>query len=265
MRLTVVGCSGSFPGPVGPASCYLLEADGVDASGSPYTYRVLLDLGSGSLGPLQRYTALESIDAIALTHLHPDHCLDACGLYVYLKYRPGGPSPRRPLLLGPAGSAKRLARAYDLPLVPGMHSEFDIESWTPEVPVHVGPMTLVAHRVEHPVPAFAIRVEGPNEQGDGRSVLAYSGDTDVCEGLLANAAGADLFLCEAAFVEGRDLVRGVHLTGARAGQVATDAGVGSLLLTHIPPWNDPERTRAEAKQTWDGELALAEPGMVIHV
>lgn len=259
----MVGCSGSFPGPSGAASCYLLEADSLATDGSPYTYRVLLDLGSGSLGPLQRYCALEEIDGIAITHLHADHYLDACGLYVYLKYRPGGPSPRRPVLYGPAGAGKRLARAYDLPLVPGMHSEFDILAWTAEVPVRIGPLTLTAYRVAHPVPAYAIRVEGPREDGSGTAVLAYSGDTDVCSGLARAAAGADVFLCEAAFHEGRDEYHGVHLTGLRAGQVAGEAGVGALVLTHVPPWNDPERTRGEAKEVWDGPLDLAYPGMVI--
>ena len=67
MRLTVIGCSGSFPGPDSPASCYLVEHDG---------FRLLLDLGNGSLGVLQRYIALDEIDGIALTHLHADHCLD---------------------------------------------------------------------------------------------------------------------------------------------------------------------------------------------
>ena len=78
MKVTVVGCSGSFPGPDSAASCYLLEA--------PYdgrTFRLLLDLGSGALGPLQRYADLESIDAVALSHLHADHCLDLCSFYVF--------------------------------------------------------------------------------------------------------------------------------------------------------------------------------------
>src|SRR5439155_7662213 len=69
VKLTVVGCSGSFPGPDGPASCYLLEQDGV---------RVLLDLGSGALGSLSRHVDLDAVDAVVLSHLHADHCLDAC-------------------------------------------------------------------------------------------------------------------------------------------------------------------------------------------
>jgi ribonuclease BN (tRNA processing enzyme) len=67
MRLTVVGCSGSMPGPDSAASCYLLEADG---------FQLVVDLGNGALGGLQRYTALSRIDAVALSHLHADHCLD---------------------------------------------------------------------------------------------------------------------------------------------------------------------------------------------
>jgi ribonuclease BN (tRNA processing enzyme) len=71
MRLTIVGCSGSFPGPDSPASCYLVEAEHDGA-----TFRLVLDLGSGALGHLQRYTDLESVDAVVLSHLHADHCLD---------------------------------------------------------------------------------------------------------------------------------------------------------------------------------------------
>src|ERR1700759_4417054 len=98
MRLTIIGCSGSFPGPESPASSYLLEAEG---------FRLLLDLGSGALGVLQRHADLYSIDAVALSHLHPDHCLDMCGYWVARRYAPGGPSPRSrstPPIAPPNGS-----------------------------------------------------------------------------------------------------------------------------------------------------------------
>src|SRR3954465_8513241 len=93
MRLTVVGCSGSYPGPGSPASCYLVEAD--DADGR--TWRVLLDLGSGALGALHRYADPLGIDAVLLSHLHPDHCLDLSGYYVLRKYHPRGAQPRIPV------------------------------------------------------------------------------------------------------------------------------------------------------------------------
>ena len=78
MRLTVVGCSGSFPGPDSAASCYLVEADG---------FRVLLDLGNGALGPLQRYADIYAVDAVLVSHLHSDHFIDLCSYYVALRYR----------------------------------------------------------------------------------------------------------------------------------------------------------------------------------
>ena len=190
MRLTVVGCSGSYPGPDSPASCYLLEAD--DADGR--TWRVLLDLGSGALGALQRYVDPLSIDAVLLSHLHADHCLDLSGYYVLRKYHPTGPQPRIPVW-GPVGTADRLARAYDLPLDPGMHEEFDFQAYpaADAGPVRIGPFTVEAHPVVHPVAAYALKVTA------GGRTLVYSGDTGPCDALDDVAASADLLLAEASF------------------------------------------------------------------
>ena len=97
-------------------------------------------------------------------------------------------------------------------------------------------------------------------------MLTYSGDTDTAPGLVEAAQGADLFLCEAAFHEGRDdAIDGVHLTGKRAGVMATAADVGRLLLTHIPVWNDPLVTAQEARTTYDGQLAVAVSGVTYTV
>ena len=74
-----MGCSGSIPGPTSLSSCYLLEHDG---------YRVVVDLGHGSLGVLQQHIALTDIDAIVLSHLHADHSIDLTALYVAHRYGP---------------------------------------------------------------------------------------------------------------------------------------------------------------------------------
>lgn len=258
MRLTVVGCSGSFPGPDSPASCYLVEAD--DADGRPW--RVALDLGSGALGPLQRHVPFSELDAVLLTHLHADHCMDLCGLYVALKYDPAGRRAARIPVYGPSGSSERMARAYGLPPEPGMTAELEFRTWVDGEAVTLGPLTVTPVRVDHPVEAFGLRVEGPAEDGSARRVLAYTGDTDACPALVPLAAGADLLLSEAAFHEGRDTARGIHMTARQAAEAAVSAGASSLLLTHLPPWNDPERALAEAREVWSGPLALARPGAV---
>ena len=163
MKLTVVGCSGSFPGPDSPASCYLLE---VEHGGR--TWRIVLDLGSGAFGDLQRYADPLSVDAVLLSHLHADHCLDLTGFYVVRKYHPDGPQPRIPVW-GPEGTADRMARAYDLPVDPGMHEEFEFHTYAE--PFEIGPFRIEAIPVAHPVPAFGLRVTA-----DDRTV-GYSGDT----------------------------------------------------------------------------------------
>ena len=265
MRLRVVGCSGSLPGPTSPASCYLVRGRAPDVDGGR-TWRLLLDLGSGALGPLQRYVEPTTVDAVALSHLHADHCLDLTGLYVALRYHPDGPRPERLPVHGPTGTAARLARAYDLDPDPGMGAEYAVHEWAPGTPVTIGPFTVTPQPVEHPVEAYALRVEGPAEDDPSRRVvLAYSGDTDACDGLQTAAAGADLLLAEAAFQEGRDTPRGIHLTGRRAGEAARDAGVARLVLTHLPPWNDPEVVLAQAREVWQGPLALAEPDLLVEL
>ncbi len=252
MRLTVIGSSGSYPGPDSSASCYLVESEHEGR-----TWRILLDMGSGALGSLQRYADAKAIDAVFLSHLHADHCLDLCGYYVMRKYHPEGALPRIPVW-GPSDSARRMAKAYDLDEDPGMNEEFEFIPYGPDR-LTFGPFTLTARSVAHPVEAYALRVEA-----DGR-VLAYSGDTGVCPGLEDSARGADLFLCEASFLEGADNPPDLHLTGAEAGRTATQAGVHRLLLTHIPPWHDADKVLAEATGAYDGEAALAEPGVSYEV
>ncbi|GAB3593099.1 MBL fold metallo-hydrolase [Angustibacter peucedani] len=256
MRLTVVGCSGSMPGPRSAASCYLVEVEGDER-----TWRVLLDLGSGSLGPLQQHVDPMQLDAVLLSHLHADHCLDLCGLYVMLKHSPVGPQPRpRIPVYGPQGTGERLARAYDLPADPGMSGELDVRCWHDGEAVQVGPLTITPVRVNHPVEAYGLRLE---HEG---TVLAYTGDTDACSALEPLCRDADVVLADSAFVDGRDDVEGVHLSGRRAAEAAVAAGgVKRLVLTHLPPWNDPEVVVAQAREAWDGPLDVARPGLVLDL
>jgi ribonuclease BN (tRNA processing enzyme) len=255
MRLAVVGCSGSLAGPDSPASCYLVQAEEEGR-----TWNLVLDLGNGALGALQRHIDPTTIDAVVLSHLHADHCLDLCGLYVAQKYAPTPGERVRIPVYGPAGTAERMARAYDMTPPDGMHHEFDFRELLDGEAFRIGPFTLTPHRVRHPAQAYGIRVEADNE------VLAYTGDTDTCDGLKALFHDATLALADSAFVDGRDVAQGIHLSGSRAAQAALDAGgVRRLMLTHIPPWNDPAVCRAQAEAVWPGEVELAEPDAVYEL
>jgi ribonuclease BN (tRNA processing enzyme) len=235
MRLTVVGCSGSYPGPDSPASCYLLEQDG---------YRLLLDLGSGALGPLQRHVPLTEVNAIVLSHLHADHCLDVCPYVVFRRYHPDGPRPPIPLL-GPAGTHDRLAVAYDPSVRTGLRDVFACSALTVGQR-ELGPFRLRFERMNHPVETYGMRVEAAG------TALTYSGDTGVSDALVRLAEGSAALLCEASFPAGPDLPPDLHLTGRQAGEHAAKAGVGRLLVTHVPPWIDLARNTEDAADAFDG-------------
>ncbi|WP_322919795.1 MBL fold metallo-hydrolase [Nocardioides renjunii] len=263
MRLTVVGCSGSYPGPDSPASCYLLEAEHTSeegpGAGETRTWRILLDLGNGALGALHRHVDPLTVDAVLLSHLHADHCLDLCGYYVMRKYHPTGPQPRIPVW-GPAGTAERMARAYDLPVDPGMTEEFDFREHADDAgPVTIGPFRVEPHRVVHPVAAYALSVTA------GGRTLVYSGDTGPCPALDEAAAGAHLLLAEASFRTAEDNPPDLHMTGADCGRTASKAGVERLVLTHVPPWHDRADAEAEARTEWAGPLDVARAGATYDV
>lgn len=243
MRLTVLGCAGSFPGPEAACSAYLVEAEG---------FRLLLDFGSGSLSALQRYAGLHVVDAILITHLHCDHVLDACPYVVVRRYGPEGPHPPVPMY-APAGAAERLARAYSLDEGPvdDVYTFHDLRPGS----FAIGPFTVVVDRVAHPVETYGVRLE------HGGRVLAYSSDTGPCDALNRLAHEADLFLCEASYLDQPHNPPNLHLTGREAGEVATKAGVGRLLLTHlVQAWGSEATTYEEAASSFAGPVEIVRPG-----
>ena len=92
MKLTIVGCSGSMSGKEGAASCYLVQAKGVDPEfgGAERTWSIVLDFGPGAMGALLNYVDPAMLDAMILSHLHADHCADIVGMQVYRRWYPEG-------------------------------------------------------------------------------------------------------------------------------------------------------------------------------
>lgn len=248
MRLTVIGCAGSFAGPDSSASCYL-----VDAPFEGRTYRLLIDLGSGAFGPLQRHSTIRDIDAIALSHLHADHCFDMSGFYVVSRYHPEGAFTQIPVH-APEGAGDFLVAAYGEEERTGMIEQFAFDPWRDGGTIQLGPFAVTSVLVNHPVPAFAFRISTDTH------TLAYSGDTGPTDALIDIVEGADLFLCEASFVESGDNPPNLHLTGAEAGHYATQGGVGRLLVTHIPTWTDRDEVESDVRTTWTGPYDIVSAG-----
>jgi ribonuclease BN (tRNA processing enzyme) len=249
MQMTVLGCAGTFPGAGSGCSSYLVEHDG---------FRLLLDAGYGAVGALQRHGDLLDVDAVLLSHLHADHCIDLVA-YSYARfYDPRGSAPLLPVY-GPAGTAERIAAAIGPAKEDWLGQVYDWRTLDGEAQ-QIGPFAASFVRTNHPVECWAPRLEA------GGAVLAYSGDTGACEGLIDLARDADLFLAEASFLDQPGNPEGVHLCGRQAGEYAAKAGARSLLLTHlVGAWGNPATTLAEAEAAYDGDLELAEDGRTYRV
>ncbi|EFV12352.1 cyclic nucleotide-degrading phosphodiesterase [Segniliparus rugosus] len=242
MRLTVLGCTGSVTGPDSPASGYLVTA--------PDAPPLVVDFGGGVLGALQRHANPNDV-TVLLSHLHADHCLDIPGLLVWRRYGPDAVGERA-LLYGPADAALRLgvASAEVGGQCDDISDTLEAHAWAEREPVKFGELSVTPFRVFHPPTSYGLRIVDSSG-----AVLAYSGDTGVCQAVEELAQGADVFLCEASWTHDPDnRPVGVHLSGTEAGEIARRAGVGELLLTHIPPWTSREDVLAEARAAFNGPV-----------
>ncbi|WP_084106132.1 MBL fold metallo-hydrolase [Demequina sp. NBRC 110056] len=251
MALTIVGCAGSTAGPDSAASCYLLSH--TDDAGQ--TWRLVLDLGSGAIGPLQRHCDPVRVDGVLVSHGHPDHCADLGALDVLRRYGPSRDEhvPLIPLL-GPEGIDRRIGDVSGDPTDRGAGT-YDFRALAPGDTVRIGPFEIEAARALHPVSALAYLVTA----GDTR--VLFTGDTDRCAEVDAFAARATAILGEAGWAHREVNPPGVHMSGDQLGRMASEAGVERLIVTHIASWLDPEPTLL-AVRAHAPHAVLARPGDV---
>jgi ribonuclease BN (tRNA processing enzyme) len=229
MRLTVVGCSGSVPGPDSTCSCYLVELDG---------YRLLLDLGIGASGPLQRYAAPTEIDTVIASHAHADHWYDLTQLAYHRSRVDHGPV--------------RVIGSSDLPDVIWSNPDVFTASVAEPGDIELGPLAVRLSRVEHGnLECWATRV------GDA---LCYTADTRACAALDELASGCRVLLAEAAAFDA-DGPQAAHLTAGDAGRLAARSGAELLILTHLRAWHDHLALLDEATQHASCPVILAYPGL----
>ncbi|MER7750794.1 MBL fold metallo-hydrolase [Kitasatospora sp. NPDC097643] len=255
LRLTVLGSASPYPGPDNPCSGYLVS------SGATHVW---VDAGTGTLGPLRRHVRLDELSAIWISHLHADHCADLLTAFYGARYadlRLAAPIP----LYGPPGIADRLADFLTNTAVRSpIESAFAVTELTDGHRVSVGPpgepgqsdqLVLTSRAVRHDVPAFALRVDGA-----GRS-LVYSGDSAPCAALTELASGCDALLCEADLAQAPAAGEPqVHHTPEDAGDTATAARAGRLIVTHLGPFLTPEPAVARAATRFAGPVDYAAPG-----
>jgi ribonuclease BN (tRNA processing enzyme) len=249
MRLTILGSNGTYPTPSHPTSGYLLSHEGTS---------VWMEAGSGTFAALQTAIDFNTLDALVISHVHADHCMDVLGFYHALKYggRRRGAIPTHV----PVGLAERLKGFLGDPDHP-LGETLDFVVHEDGDHVAVGAIDFDFTITDHPVPTLGVRATA----GSGR-VLAFSADTGPQGAWPRIAEGADLFLCEATYQGPEDEKPwSHHLTAGEAGLIARRVGAKALMLTHIWPALDPELSVQEAEQTFGKPVMLAVPGMAVKV
>ncbi len=242
MRVWVLGRSGGYPRPGEACSGYLVEAGG---------RRVLVDLGHGVLSRLLTRLDPYSLDAVVLSHLHPDHVADLPALRVALRWGRRPASWRALPVLAPAGAA-----AYFAHVTGEVYLEEFAFRTLAEEEVEVAGLRMRFARTRHPVETYAVRME------HGGRALVYTADTAPHDPLAELSRGAHLLLAEATLSEAyapRAHAAG-HMTGSQAGELARTAGAGRLVLTHFFPTTDPEESVAAAQKAFCGPVEAAEEG-----
>ena len=249
MRLTILGSNGTYPTPGHPTSGYLLQHEGTS---------VWVDTGSGTFAALQNVIDFNTLDALVISHVHADHCVDVFGFYHAVKY--GGRPDRAIPTLVPEGLAERLKVFLGDPDHPiGETLDFRVHGTGDQV--MIGEIEFAFAITDHSVPTLGVRATSSS----GR-ILAYSADTGPLGDWSSIAEGADLFLCEATYQgPAEEKPWPHHLTAGEAGLIGSEAGAAKLMLTHIWPALDPERSVQEAEHTFGKAVMLAVPGMAMKV
>ena len=246
MRLTILGGCGAWPEAGQACSGYLVEHDG---------FRLLVDLGYATVPRLLQHVTADQVDAVFISHGHPDHCAD---LNPLLRARALRDDPPPPLPVYALPGALDAVLALDRP---GMLSAaFVLHEITVGSPLGIGPFRAETGLLPHWVPNAGVRLSV------GGRVLTYTGDTGPSPDVVELARDADLLLAEATYVDQVPEDSRSYLSSARqVGRQAAEAGARQLLLTHLWPGTDPAAARAAAADRYDGEVAVATADLVVDL
>lgn len=239
MKLTTIGFWGGYPKVNEASSGYLLEHKG---------FNLMIDFGSGVLSKMQNFLNPEQLDAVILSHYHPDHIADI-GVLQHARLIQGFLGNRSmPLpIYGHNLEKEEFAKLTYKDITKGIPYE-------PQNTFNIGPFHVQFLMTKHPVPCFAMRIEA-----DGKTIV-YTADTSFKEEMISFAKEADILLCECNFYSDQDGRNAGHMNSTDAGTLARSAKIKHLVLTHLPHYGELLNLRTEAANVFEGPITLAKYG-----
>ncbi|WP_342430197.1 MBL fold metallo-hydrolase [Neobacillus sp. FSL H8-0543] len=244
MKLTVIGFWGGYPKKNGASSGYLLEHDG---------FHLLIDCGSGVLSKLQNIIQPEELDAVLISHYHPDHIADI-GVLQHARLIQGflGEKPPTLPIYGHQFDEAEYSKLTYKDITSGI-------AYQPSDILTVGPFQVAFLKTEHPVPCYAMRIVA------GGKSLVYTADGSFKEELIEFSREADLLLCECNFFGHQNGKSAGHMNSIEAGQFAEKSAVKQLILTHLPQYGELSELVRESSTEFTGIIKLADEFLTISL
>ena len=248
MKLIILGSGTCVPSLKRSAPGYYLQAE---------DWQALVDCGSGTLLQLERAgKSYKDIDAVFITHRHPDHFADLMPLIHALIATPKFMREKDLYIVASGGFIAYYEKAI-APII-GKPRDFSVETIEIQDKLDVGPFNVFAVNTIHSADSVAYRFEQ-----SGKSVV-FTGDTDYDHGIIEISINADLLIADCSFPDSQK-TKG-HLSAKECGLIAKKAGAKKLVLSHLYPADTPDTARVrEAEEVFDGKVILAEDLMVIDI
>ena len=238
--------------------------------------KVLIDTGSGSLLRFGESGAnFSDIEVVLFSHLHVDHSVD---FPAFIKSSFFQDRHRDLPVYGPAGSKVFPSTTVFIKTMFDTHhgeykylSDF-IDLHTKNsyhiIPHNISPkslitiykdseMKVIAAKATHgEIPALAYRIEIDDKS------IAFSGDNNGNnKELVTLAKGADIFVAHNAVPEdAQGIARNLHMPPSLIGEIAENAKVRNLVLSHrmTRTLGKEEETKAKIKKTYKGKISFAD-------
>jgi ribonuclease BN (tRNA processing enzyme) len=244
LKLTIIGFWGGYPKQNGASSGYLLEHE---------DFKLLIDCGSGVLAKMQNIIKPEELDAVLISHYHPDHIADI-GVLQHARLIQGFLGKSFPTLpiYGHSYDETEFAKLTYKEITKGI-------AYSPNEVLTVGPFQVSFLKTDHPVPCYAMRIEVNGK------LLVYTGDSSFKEEFIEFGKDADLLLCECNFYQHQNGKPAGHMNSVDAGEFAASAGVKQLILTHLPHYGDISKLISEASSEYTGIIKLADEFQTISL
>lgn len=240
MKLTILGFMGGYPAKGVGTTAYLVESD---------DFHLLIDVGSNAILALEEHLDPKLLDAVILTHYHPDHIADMGVLqHVFQLKDPDKILP----IYGHVES--ELHKLRD-------NSYTKAVDYTGSEPIIIGPFRISFLKTIHPVPCYALAI---TEVATGKK-LVFTADSGYLADFVSFSKDADVLLADTNLFHGQEGHK-AHMTSYEVGAIAKEANVQKLILTHLPPSGEWEKLLEEA-QTAAGDVVveLAEKDLQIII